>query len=286
TTNPYTGNRYAYGAGNPTSMIEADGHTSCDITGMCGGTYRETPTIKHEEADSPEGSTGSTSSCAVVVLECGSDTNSSKMFLAPPAAPLRVLTPASLEAPPVEGGAPEGGPRGGGELGAIVAILSQALAGDTPQDHEWNLDNDRESENCLKDTSSTSTIFYNNPDDKGRATGAWACLSATIRKVNFTDPQQPVGWKSGMDRAHLIAREFGGTHERKNIIPTSRTANREGMRRIERIIERRLAKNERVFYSAVPSYNVRSIRPTGVNMFVETSGGYNTSTFVPSGVYP
>ncbi|WP_158710362.1 hypothetical protein, partial [Streptomyces sp. NRRL F-5126] len=61
TTNPYTGNRYAYGAGNPTSMIEADGHTSCDITGMCGGTYRETTTIKHEEQETPQKTTADSS---------------------------------------------------------------------------------------------------------------------------------------------------------------------------------------------------------------------------------
>ncbi|MFE7393314.1 DNRLRE domain-containing protein [Streptomyces sp. NPDC057582] len=46
---PYTSNRYAFGGGNPTSRTEYDGHTSCDITGMCGGTYRETPMIKAEE---------------------------------------------------------------------------------------------------------------------------------------------------------------------------------------------------------------------------------------------
>ncbi|MFJ9866301.1 DNRLRE domain-containing protein [Streptomyces sp. NPDC101165] len=48
---PYTGNRYAFGGGNPTSFIELDGHTSCDVTGICGGVYRETPMIKHEEQE-------------------------------------------------------------------------------------------------------------------------------------------------------------------------------------------------------------------------------------------
>ncbi|MFG2357560.1 DNRLRE domain-containing protein [Streptomyces sp. NPDC048521] len=48
---PYSGNRYAFGGGNPTSFVEIDGHTSCDVTGICGGVYRETPMIKHEEAE-------------------------------------------------------------------------------------------------------------------------------------------------------------------------------------------------------------------------------------------
>ncbi|WP_189191619.1 golvesin C-terminal-like domain-containing protein [Streptomyces albiflavescens] len=51
---PYTNNRYAFGGGNPTSFVEIDGHTSCDITGMCGGTYRETAVIQHEQAESTE----------------------------------------------------------------------------------------------------------------------------------------------------------------------------------------------------------------------------------------
>ncbi|WP_373294539.1 golvesin C-terminal-like domain-containing protein [Streptomyces albiflavescens] len=50
-TDPFTGNRYAFAGGNPSSFIEMDGHTSCDITGMCGGVYRETPMIKHEMAE-------------------------------------------------------------------------------------------------------------------------------------------------------------------------------------------------------------------------------------------
>lgn len=285
-TDPLTGNRYAFASGNPTSFIEADGHTSCDITGMCGGTYRETPMIQHEEAET--GTSGSGGSCPLVVLNCSAYGSTSQSLLAPPAPSVRVLTPETLpEAPPMEGGAPEGGSRGGGgELDAILTIMSQVLAGDTPQDQSWNLDNKREGKNCLSDTSSTSTIFYNNPDDKGRATGAWACLSPTIRGFNTTDPQTPVGWQAGTDRAHLIAREFGGTHLRKNIVPTSPTANQVDMRDFERDIEDHLAQDERVFYSSIPAYNVRSIRPTGVEMFMMTSSGYTDSTFVASGVYP
>jgi RHS repeat-associated protein len=34
TTDPFTGNRYTFGAGNPVSNIELDGHTQCDA-GYC-----------------------------------------------------------------------------------------------------------------------------------------------------------------------------------------------------------------------------------------------------------
>ncbi len=274
---PYTGNRYAFTGGNPVSMVELDGHrpAECNESGYtCSMTDAGGWDV---QARRPE-------SCPLVVLDCsGYGSGGNPMFLAPPTAPpLRVLTPATR---PVTGGGGRGGGRGSGLTGILIA-MSQLLAGDTPQDQKWNLDNKEEGNECLKDTSSTSTIFYNNPDDKGRATGAWACLNPTIRGFNTTDPQDPVGWEAGMDRAHLIAREFGGTHERINIVPTSPTANRVGMREFERDIENRLAQNERVFYSSIPAYNVRSIRPTGVHMFMMTSSGYTTSTFVPSGVYP
>jgi RHS repeat-associated protein len=52
---PYTGNRYAFGGGNPTSFVELDGHTSCDVTGICGGVYRETPMIRHEQQEGGSG---------------------------------------------------------------------------------------------------------------------------------------------------------------------------------------------------------------------------------------
>ena len=36
TTNPLTGNRYAFGGGNPTSNVELDGHMLCAEQGVCG----------------------------------------------------------------------------------------------------------------------------------------------------------------------------------------------------------------------------------------------------------
>jgi RHS repeat-associated protein len=50
---PFTGNRYVFTAGKPANRIEIDGHTSCDITGMCGGVYRETPMIRAEQRAEP-----------------------------------------------------------------------------------------------------------------------------------------------------------------------------------------------------------------------------------------
>ena len=43
TTDPFTGNRYAFGAGNPITNIELDGHTQCDA-GYCP-TQRQTQQV-------------------------------------------------------------------------------------------------------------------------------------------------------------------------------------------------------------------------------------------------
>ncbi len=276
-SDPFTGNRYAFTGGNPVSRIEVDGHkpAECDESGT---TCSMTSTGWSVAAARPE-------SCPLVVLDCGSYTSgtASLAFLAPmPAAPLlRVQTPATRPVAP-----PRGGARGGGGgLAGVLLALSGILAGDSPQPQFWNLNTQQEGENCQNDSFKGSTIFYNNPDDKGRATGAWACLAPTISKINYTDPQTPVGWKTGMDRAHLVAREFGGTHERINIVPTSPYANQTDMREFEREVEERLGMKERVFYSAIPVYTPGHIRPAGIQMFMLTSSGHTRTRYVPSGVH-
>jgi hypothetical protein len=45
TTDPFTGNRYTFGAGNPISNIELDGHTQCDA-GYCP-TQQQTAQVTH-----------------------------------------------------------------------------------------------------------------------------------------------------------------------------------------------------------------------------------------------
>jgi hypothetical protein len=85
-----------------------------------------------------------------------------------------------------------------------------------------------------------------------------------------------------------MAREFGGTNERINIVPTSPAANQDrntGMREVELDIEERLARNERVFYSAIPVYGPLSLRPIAVNLYVASAGGVRDPS-IPRGVYP
>ncbi|WP_411070238.1 DNA/RNA non-specific endonuclease [Streptomyces sp. cmx-4-25] len=108
--------------------------------------------------------------------------------------------------------------------------------------------------------------------------------------LDNTGPQNPRGWDlqdetDDWNRAHLIAREFGGSHYRENIIPTTMYQNqKEGMRTVEYEIERRLKLGEKVYYQSVPVYAPGYVNPIGVHMYVSSSSGA-FSRLIPSGVH-
>ncbi|MFI6359560.1 DNA/RNA non-specific endonuclease [Streptomyces sp. NPDC050743] len=104
------------------------------------------------------------------------------------------------------------------------------------------------------------------------------------------EPQDPAGWNLQKDgdewnRAHLIAREFGGSSRAENIVPTTVFANQTLMRSVENEIERRLNAGERVYYQSVPVYNPDPALPVGVHMYVASSVSPSFSRLIPSGVY-
>jgi hypothetical protein len=132
-------------------------------------------------------------------------------------------------------------------------------------------------------------MVWNSPVDiRGRATGGFACLDpAAPAARNTTKTQDPVGWSlqkesDDWNRAHLIAREFGGSHLRENIVPTT-MYQKEGMRSVEYEVERRLKLGERVYYQSIPIYVPMRTNPIGVHMYVSSSSG-SFSRLVPSGV--
>ncbi|MEU8888721.1 DNRLRE domain-containing protein [Streptomyces sp. NPDC048442] len=275
---PVTGNRYAFTGGNPINLVELDGHKpiECADAGMsCTKTntgWKAESNLAKKESPS----------CPLALVKCGG--SPSQAFLAPPVAPsLRVLPPST--APPGVMSRPTGG-KIPGWLGVIVGGLG-LLGGSSPQPQSWDLDYDTQSKDCLSDRSATTTIFYNNPDDKGRATGAWGCLhSSSAKKQNDTAAQTPVGYVQGkgMNRSHLLARRFGGTHERKNIVPTSISANQGAMATFERSAATELQRSGRIFYTAIPHYDITSIRPIGVWMYWKSNSGEG-ETWVPSEVH-
>lgn len=285
---PFTGNRYAFAGGNPTSFIEMDGHLPCaeGIRDVCGG-----------------GSGGS-------------------MFLAPPSnvnlCDTRCekafkysmdnisllatdLVPADQRHPlPAEGGTVGAAPKvGGGSVpGAAVSLLlrvlmngAEAEAWQTPQRMYVDGAEDK-GKDCLNSRDTASTIWNSSPDIMKRATGGFACLNpADADEKDSRDPQTPQGWNlqganEQWDRSHLIAREFGGSSRRENIVPMSMYANQTGMRSVEYEIRRRLNAGEKVYYQSIPVYNPDSGLPVGVHMYVASSSSPSFSRLVPSQIYP
>lgn len=95
----------------------------------------------------------------------------------------------------------------------------------------------------------------------GRATWAEACLTPPVTP-NTSDykPSFPGFDQYTMDRAHLLAAEFGGIAGRKNRVVTWRSVNQGDsedplqMRQIESQIENALAAGKRVYYYAQAIY--------------------------------
>jgi RHS repeat-associated protein len=259
-TDPYTGNRYAFTAGNPINLIEADGHLPC-----------------------AEG----------IREYCGSPSPLQTALAVPAEVPTLVQT-AKTYAPALKGD--QGGKGTLSRFGWVSMILS--MSGDTVQPQSWKVDVDEESDDCIGDEDARSQYFYNDLDAKGRATGAIACLDPrTAKMIDPREPVKPVGFTTGVgplaeDRSHLIAREFGGIARdyqgvkgQQNIVPMYRAANQNqesGMRSFELRVKEALAGGQKVFYAAVPLYMNGRDTPIGVEMTMLTSGGSECSLYVPN----
>jgi hypothetical protein len=78
----------------------------------------------------------------------------------------------------------------------------------------------------------------------------------------------PPGWRSGMDRGHLLARSLGGSgSDLRNLVSLYKTPNQIIMRAIEdQISEMVQGQGATVFYSATPSYNGANPIPTQVEI--------------------
>ncbi|MHA4820153.1 golvesin C-terminal-like domain-containing protein, partial [Streptomyces aculeolatus] len=270
-TDPATGNRYAFTGGNPTTKVELDGHCPTDV---CGGGY------PIGGADSGE------------VQPLAEGTAAYQDYKAPPPAKSSI-------ARGEQDSELRGSIRTALRAGAAAARKLPGplrLLGMIPDSrHELSDELYRKirkevADKCFN-SNGRSEIVYGRLDGEGRATGVAACLGPyTSHKINTTGPQTPRGYKknSGMDRSHLLAREFGGSHIRENIVPMASHVNQEGggMRDIENRVGEMLDKRETVSYSATPVYGEASLRPIGVQYYIYSSGGQEIEEFVPSEVYP
>jgi hypothetical protein len=187
--------------------------------------------------------------------------------------------PVEVPATPPGTQGPKSGPWAGG---AFSIFLSGLLKGDSAPDPRGASTKQIEDQErrCANSTGSLSWNWNLPLDDQKRARGGFACLTYSATTIDHLPPQTPVGYKPGMDRGHLIAREFTGSHYRENIVPMYPSVNRtEGMRPIERNIRSRLNRNERVYLAVIPHYygegtDLKYPVPYALNVTYNSASGY------------
>ncbi|ELS57411.1 putative Mucin-2 [Streptomyces viridochromogenes Tue57] len=288
---PFTGNRYAFTGGNPVTNVEIDGHFfAIPLVYYAAAALLGTSLY----AATPQGQQGLQDAGEAIgdLMPSADDTASSGSSSGSSSGPTPSPSPGPAPAP---SGGGSSGPRGS-VTGAAVSMFVRLFQGLTSA--QGSEDNSRqrklidgageESRKC-QDSSGPSTVWNTPVDVQGRATGGFACLNpAAPAARNESAPQDPVGWSlqgesDEWNRAHLIAREFGGSHLRQNIVPTTKYANQTAMRAVEYEIERRLKLGERVYYQSVPVYVPNRTNPIGIHMHVSSSSG-TFSRLIQSGV--
>ncbi len=199
-------------------------------------------------------------------------------FAPPPVAP-----PIPIKAPVEPPVAPAARGMGRAAFGmfGLIMILSLLSGDSAPGPAGKAIQTTREQERrCASSTNSLSWVYNLPLDDGKRARGGFACLTPSATTIDTRPPATPVGWKPGMHRGHLIARELMGSSNLENIAPMYPSVNLEkGMRPVEREVRRRLDRNERVFYAVVPIYlgdgtnNVNPV-PAGYRITINSASGY------------
>ncbi|RMI89671.1 hypothetical protein BIU87_30280 [Streptomyces sp. ZS0098] len=257
---PYTGNRYAFTGGNPTSFVEFDGHFS--ITDIAKDV------LKFAGKRNPVGLVSSVSGLLFDFDPVGDavDTVVGEIFGETES---RWYQAKDYDLTP------------DGEVETDPGIGS----GDLPP-------------SCLN--GGQTWVFYQPLDDQGRATGMHACLnkgdfnySRDNGEAAFPDNDataiwglkapwpvedwgdNPKGIKSGMHRGHLLARQLGGDGEdRRNLVPLYARVNTPEMRDIETEIAERIQGNETILYSVIPDYGSGGNVPTSLTLTAVGNKGY------------
>jgi hypothetical protein len=79
-----------------------------------------------------------------------------------------------------------------------------------------------------------------------------------------------------MNRSHLIAQQFGGSHYRENIVPLIPAANQKLHKSVEGEVKARLNLNERVFYAVIAHYSFNDgapLTPDYLLCFITSASG-------------
>ncbi|MEU2742065.1 DNRLRE domain-containing protein [Streptomyces sp. NPDC007095] len=282
-TDPLTGNRYAFAGGNPTSMVEIDGHLSI------GSAIDDIGSALKDGAQALEGALSGTADAAA------SEGSSLLSDVTPWGIAASVFAYASKPTPTASNGY-ESDPGEKPDYSKGLLLKPDSVK-------EWQPGDARvpfTREDCAK--SRSSMIYYMPLDSQGRAQGAIACLNKadinyTDKDGNLKDPNNstkmvgsttmwpmstpgawaasPKGWRPGigLDRSHLVARRFGGSGtDRRNLVPLPSDVNQDSMGDWEEAISDQLEQKNTVYYEISASYQGDSTIPS-LQGLAASSGG-------------
>ncbi|MEV6843620.1 DNRLRE domain-containing protein [Actinoplanes sp. NPDC051411] len=284
---PYTGNRYAFGGGNPLSNIEIDGHFS--VGGLIGSLedagkdiVKGAEDLLATAAENPE-----------VVAEGALDYDP---FTLPIGVFLGIVGHADSTAPNGNFSTPGDKP----DLTKGLYITQDQKQEFQPVDTIYP----KTREDC--GAGAANWTYYMPLDSQGRAQGAMACLSKS--GFNYTDDNGnmvksgipdtqivgsragwppgsddfansiPNGWRLGMsptmDRGHLLGRQLGGSGtDVRNLTPLYSRVNRTEMKAYEDKIAGAIDGGATVYYAAWASYSGNNAIPSSITLEAYTSDG-------------
>jgi RHS repeat-associated protein len=283
-TDPFTGNRYAFGGGNPASSIEIDGHFDCGICSEVADTASDwLKSAANEVDDAASKAASKVGSGALRFLGKASGIGTAVyVFLDTLGFDLDGSSTASRESAIGE------------EYNYNLGRLT------TPdKDVEWRpyADLALRQDNCSK---GQSAIYYLPLDGQGRAQGGRACLTkgdynyekddgseafpGVTSKIFGTRTEFPIDWskipkgyysrqtadRQGLDyvqRGHLIGKQLGGSGtDMRNLVPLYNEANSPIMSSFENEVAARIKAGETIYYQSDANYTGNNPIPDSISI--------------------
>ncbi|MFE6176483.1 DNRLRE domain-containing protein [Streptomyces sp. NPDC056464] len=282
-TDPFTGNRYAFTGGNPTSSVEIDGHFDCGICSDVADTASDWLKSAANEVDSTASKAGSKLTGALRFVGKASGIGTAVyVFLDTLGFDLDGSSTASRES----------------KIGESYNYNLGRLT--TPEkDVEWRpyADFALRQDNCSK---GSSAVYYLPLDSQNRAQGGRACLSpgdynyerddgseafpGVVSKIFGTRTEFPIDWssvpkgyysrknadKKGLDyvqRGHLIGKQLGGSGtDLRNLVTLYNEANSPIMASFENEVAARVKGGETIYYQADANYTGSNPIPDSISL--------------------
>ncbi|MER8070705.1 DNRLRE domain-containing protein [Streptomyces sp. NPDC094034] len=253
-SDPYTGNRYAFTGGNPTTFVEIDGH--CFGWDACEEFFDDAADVVVGGAKKARGGWLTVVDTFLTGIGWYNET-ASNGYTSEPTGDLskgRLITPEN---------------EWDWVPGAARFPFTQDNCGD-----------------------GQSAVFYQPLDQYDRAQGVRACLNSgdfswindsgqTIGNSDSMIAGSPVprpmrnypetitpGMKAGMNRGHLLANQLGGSGtDRRNLVSLYARPNRSNMKKVENQVARMVEAGDSVYYEVTAHYTGRNAAPDYLTIY-------------------